>query len=153
MVLKVFIINLSFAPGCESIVKRFSHQISKQNKFYWSVGLLMILNSSRIFFCHETHHLILLLLLKRVYTQNTKKLVLEKHNSHFQLCFLILAFVWKERSNLLTQSPSFDFVHRLQHFKKKLVTFRKLVLLPSLGNRAPNLVDRIDRAIFSHWIP
>jgi hypothetical protein len=76
----------------------------------------MILNSSRIFFCHETHHLILLLLLKSVYVQNTKKLVLQKYNSHFQLCFLILAFVQKEMSNLLTQSPSFDCVHRLQRF-------------------------------------
>jgi glyoxylase-like metal-dependent hydrolase (beta-lactamase superfamily II) len=83
----------------------------------------------------------MMLLLERVYAQNTKKLVLQKYNIHLQLCFLILAFCFERKSVLLIDTTPFDCVHCL------------LALLQSLGKKAPNLVDPIDQAILSHWVP
>jgi len=33
------------------------------------------------------------------------------------------------------------------------MTFQKPVLFPSLVKEAPNLVDPLDQAILSHWMP
>jgi len=33
------------------------------------------------------------------------------------------------------------------------MTFRKPTVLPLSGKEAPNLVDPLDRAILSHWLP
>jgi len=43
-----------------------------------------------------------------------------------------------------------DFV-RLNFLKNMM--FRKPALLPSSGKEAPNLVDSLDQAILSNWIP
>ena len=51
----------------------------------------------------------------------------------------------------LTQSHILDSVQRLNFVQNS--EFRKLAVLPSSGKEAPNLVDSLDRAILSHWVP
>jgi len=51
----------------------------------------------------------------------------------------------------LTQSLISDSVQCLNFMQNS--AFRKPAVLPPSGKEAPNLVDPLDRAIFSHWIP